>query len=198
MAYVLLGVLGFLIGYSLELRSVQKLPGAKPILGTVACGLLALSMGMAALHGGRLWLPSWLSALGGGILPAALFLLVHSLFLELPFRGTYIGPGQGPRLVTTGTYALVRHPTVLWYGLLLLSLLLLTRSQLLLMALPLWIALDILWVVLQERSSLPRAFPGYQHYRQATPMLIPNSQSMRACLGSLRPSRGGRAGQVGR
>ena len=198
MVYILLGGLGFLIGYSLELAPAQKVPGAKPLLGMAAGGLLVSSLGMASLHGGRFWLPAWLSVLGGGLLPMAFLLLVYSLFLELPFRRTYVGLGPGPRLVTTGTYALVRHPTVLWYGLLLVSVLLLTRSQLLLMALPLWLALDILWVVLQERFSLLRTFPHYQHYRQVTPMVIPNLQSLRACLASFRSSKGAGADSVGR
>ncbi|MFC1935574.1 hypothetical protein ACFLX9_02260 [Chloroflexota bacterium] len=198
MVYILLGGLGFLIGYSLELLPVQKLPGAKPLLGTAAAGLLAFSLGMVSLHGGRLWLPAWLSALGGGLLSLASLLLVYSLFLELPLRVTYIGTGPGPRLVTRGTYALVRHPTVLWYGLLLLSTLLLTRSHLLLIGLPVWLALDILWAVLQERVSLPQTFPHYQHYQQVTPMLIPNLRSLRACLVSLRSPKGSGAGLVGR
>lgn len=196
--YVLLGGLGFLIGYSLELAPVQRLPGAKPFLGAAAGGLLASSLGMVSLHGGRLSLPAWFSVLGGVLLPLASFLLVYSLFLELPFRRTYMAPGQGPRLVTTGTYALVRHPTVLWYGLLLMSLLLLTRSLTLLMALPLWLGLDILWVILQEQSSLPRTFPHYWRYKQVTPMLIPNHQSLRVCLATLRTPRGAGAETVRR
>ncbi len=188
MSYVLLGGLGFLIGYLLELALVQRLPFVKPVLGIVAGGLLVFALGMTSLHGARFWLPTWLTILGGGLFPLASFLLVYSLFLELPFRRTYVNAGRVPRLMTVGTYALVRHPTVLWYGLLLVSILLISRSLTLLAALPLWLGLDILWVVLQERFSLPRTFPNYQRYQLVTPMLIPNRESVRVCLASLRSS----------
>ena len=127
-------------------------------------------------------------ALGSGRGPAASGPRYTSL---LPLRGVASQPdipAARPRPVSCDLrhLCLVRHPTVLWYGLLLLSLLLLTRSQFLLMATPLWLALDVLWVVLQERISLPGAFPEYQEYRRVTPMLVPNTRSLRACFASFR------------
>ena len=90
-----------------------------------------------------------------------------------------------PHLVTTGTYALVRHPTVAWYALLMFSLLLAFQAKPLLLALPLWIALDVLWVALQERLGLGKVLPGYEQYRQTTPMLIPNRRSVAVFLKGL-------------
>ncbi|MBI2865897.1 MAG: hypothetical protein HYX99_00855 [Chloroflexi bacterium] len=188
MAYILLGAIGFVIGYLLELLPRERAPWARTVAGALSLGLLGFSLAMVSLQGSRFPpLPIWLWGLGGVLLPVAASLLAYSLFVELPLRSTYAG--GAPRLVTSGSYALVRHPTVLWYGLLLLSLVLISRSYLLLLALPLWLGLDILWVVLQERFSLPRAFPDYGQYRGSTPMLVPNLGSIRACLASFRGDR---------
>ncbi len=153
---------------------------------------------MASLSGERFWMPVWLTVAGGTILPLALGLLVYSMFLELPFRRTYIQSQSDPSLITTGTYALVRHPTFLWFAIVIVSLVLLTHSQALLIALPIWLALDTLWVLLQDKLSLPRAFPGYRDYQTTTPMIVPNRQSLRACLSTIRSTREVRARPLGR
>ena len=194
MAYAFLGGLGFLIGCALELAPVQRAPGAKPLLWLAVAGLILSSLAMMALHGDRFVLPTWTTGVGWGLLLLVSILMLYSMLLELPFRRTFVNPGPGPHLVTTGTYALVRHPTVLWFTLILVSLLLLSRSQSLLMALPLWVALDVMWVFVQERVSLAQAFPHYHRYQQVTPMLIPNLGSLRACLATLRIPKGGEAG----
>ena len=185
MVYVLLGCGGFVTGLALETGFVQRRPALKPVLWLVVGGLLAYSLAMASLRGERLPMPPWLSTVGWTAMPAASMLLLYSLFIELPLRQTYLR-SAGSRLVTTGTYALVRHPTVLWYGLLLASLLLASRSTLLLAALPFWLGLDILWALVQDRASLPRTYAGYGRYRSATPMLLPNYQSLKACLATLK------------
>ncbi len=186
MVFVGLGGLGFLVGYAFELTSLRAIPVIKPLLWLISIGLVVFSLGQVCLSSERFWVPGWLDGLGWGLLPVAVLLLSYSLFLEVPLLRTYLTPGPGPRLVRSGTYALVRHPSVLWFGLLLFSLLIVSRSYLLAVALPLWLFLDILWVVLQERQ-LRRAFPEYPDYQRTTPMLVPNRQSLRACLESFRP-----------
>lgn len=188
MAYVWLGALGFLPGYLFELAGLRPIPLARPILWLVAFGLLTYSLAMVSSSSEQFWLPGWLSGLGWALVPLTALLLIYSMFLEIPFRRVYLARSPGPALVRTGTYALVRHPTVLWFALLLLSLLLATRSQLLLLTLPLWTALDIGWVALQEKVSLRRAFPDYINYQRTTPMLLPKRQSIAACLRSFRPN----------
>ena len=184
---VLLGGLGFGIGYLFELASWRGITWAKPILGGLSGALLVSSLALAALTGDKLELPGWLQTMGWGILVASATLLVWSLFLELPFRATYAVPGMPPALVTTGTHSLVRHPSVLWYALLLLSILLVSGAQVVLVALPVWVLMDIWWAILQEKLYLEKVFPGYKSYQRKTPMLIPNRSSLGACLRSLRP-----------
>jgi len=177
-SYVLLGVLGFLAGYLFELASVRGHTRAKPLLAILAGGLLVYATVGVSLHPERFWLPPWLQGVGWGLLLPTSLLLACSLFVELPFRRTYLAPGPGPHLVTRGSYALVRHPSVLGYGLWLLGLLLVARTTPLLVALPLWLSLDVLWAVLQERLVLCRTFPGYPDYQRTTPMLLPNRRSL--------------------
>ncbi len=198
MVYILLGGLGFLIGYLLEATPLQRLRWAKAPLWIASGSLIVSSLVLVSLQGSRFWLPAWLPFFGGGLLPFAAFLLVYSLFIELPFHRTYVSGGPGPYVMSTGTYALVRHPTVLWYGLVLVSLVLITQSQTLLIALPIWLTLDVLWAVLQERFSLPQSFPHYDRYRKATPMLIPTLHSILTCLANFRSSTGAESVDTGR
>jgi protein-S-isoprenylcysteine O-methyltransferase Ste14 len=124
--------------------------------------------------------------LGWGLFLTSVFLLVHSLFVNLPFRKTYVTTGVGGELITTGVYALVRHPGVLWFTLVMLSLILVSRSSLLLIAAPVWILLNVLLVVIEDKFIFGKMFSGYGHYRQKTPMILPNKRSVGAFLRFLR------------
>jgi len=97
-----------------------------------------------------------------------------------------VAPGVGDRLIRTGTYALVRHPGVLWYALLLVSLIFVSKSKLLLVASPIWLAMDIVHVIIQEKFFFGKMFEDYEHYRRETPMLIPSRRSISACLRTIR------------
>jgi len=121
-------------------------------------------------------------------------LLLVSLFLEIPFRQTDAADGVGDTLVKTGTYALVRHPGVLWLALFLASLILVSRSRLLLVAAPVWLFMDVLYVWVQECSYFTKMFPGYEQYQRETPMLIPNGESIAQCIRTfgVRGREGGR------
>ena len=198
MTYVLVGAAGFLIGCATELPRIRAARGLRPILAGVAIALIGWSLVMATVSGERLWMPAWLTVAGAALLPLAFGLLLYSMFLELPFRRTYLQSDPGPHLITTGTYALVRHPTLLWFAIGMVSLLLLTHSQLLLIALPMWLMLDTLWVVLQDKLSLPRTFPAYGDYQMTTPMIVPNRKSLRACLSTIRSGSGAGTRMLGR
>jgi len=191
MAYVSLGILGFMVGYSTELAAINKLGALKPAVWVASFGLLGYAMVMVCLNTSRFILPGWLSFVGWGLLPLFSLLMLYTLVLELPFRRTFVGNASSTDLVTTGTYALIRHPTVLWYLLILASMLLATRSYVLLVAMPIWIAMDVGWVLLQEKSSLARNFPDYGTYQRCTPFLIPNRRSLTEFLRSFR-----RAGRI--
>ncbi len=189
MLYVAVGCLGFLLIHLLDIVSLKRLPGAKPFIWILGSGLLVYALVMTCLQPHKLPLPIWSTWLGWALLTISLLLLIYSLFINLPFRKTYIAIGVGDKLITTGLYALVRHPGVHWFILLMLSLILVSKSSLLLIAAPIFILLDIVLVIMQDKFFFGRMFDGYDSYRQETPMLMPNRQSINAFINSLRQAR---------
>jgi len=189
MVYIASGSLGFLVIHFFDIVSLKRTPGAKPFTWILGSSLLIYSAIMLCLGSDKLLLPSWLTWLGWVLLSTASLLLIYSLFISLPFRKTYVTTGVGDKLITTGPYALVRHPGVHWFIVLMLSLVLVSGSKLLLVASPIWILLDILLVAIQDKFFLSRMFDGYERYRRETPMLLPNKKSVNAFITSLRQAR---------
>lgn len=189
MIYIFIGILGFLIIHAFDIVSLKRIPVAKPFTWILGSGLLVYSLIMLCLRSNTLPLPIWSTWLGWGLLALSFCLLIHSLFINLPFRKTYLATGVGDRLITTGLYALVRHPGVHWFTITLLSLVLVSKSSQLLIAVPIWILLDIALVIVQDRFFFGKMFDGYDKYRQKTPMLVPNRQSTNVFINSLKQFR---------
>jgi len=188
MVYVIIGALGFLAIHLLDIVSLKRMPWVKPLTWISGTGMLAYAAAMAARHGAGLPAVPWLSWIGWAVLPVALLLLLGALFVNLPFRKTYVAAGVGDKLVTTGLYALVRHPGVHWFVLLMLSLFLISQSATMLLAALVWSAMDIALVVVQDKFIFGRMFADYAAYQSRTPMLIPNKRSISAFANGLRPS----------
>ena len=189
MTYVAIGCLGFLIIHLFDIVSLKRVTGAKPFTWILGSGLIAYALVMVGLHSDKLPLPLWSTWLGWALLAMSLSLLIYSLFINLPFRKTYIAKGVGDELITTGLYALTRHPGVIWFILFMLSLIPVSRSSLLLIAAPIFILLDIALVIVQDKFCLGKMFDGYDSYRRETPMLVPNRRSMNAFINSLKWTR---------
>ncbi len=186
MIYIATGCLGFLVIHLFDIVSLKRLPGAKPFTWILGSGLLLYGLVMVCLQANKLPLPIWSTWLGWTLLTLSLFPLIYSLFINLPFSKTYIATGVGDKLIRSGLYALVRHPGVHWFILILLSLILVSRSSLLLIAVPIFILLDIVLVIVQDKFVFVRMFDGYDSYQQETPMLVPNRQSINAFINSLK------------
>jgi len=99
----------------------------------------------------------------------------------MPYCSQYAS-SRPQKLVTSGTYALVRHPGVMWLAIIFVSLLLLFPSKILLLAALVWLGVDVLHVFIQDKFLFPKAFADYPKYRAQTPFLIPTRKSFRACL----------------
>jgi protein-S-isoprenylcysteine O-methyltransferase Ste14 len=189
MIYIAIGSLGFLVIHLFDIFCLKRIPAAKPVSWLVGGGLLIYSLIMISLAPNKLTLPAWSTGIGWGMLFIATSLLAYSLFINLPFRKTYVATGVGDKLVVTGLYSLVRHPGVHWFIITMLALILVTRSQLMLIACPVFILLDIILVVIQDKFFFGRMFPDYDRYRRETPMLLPNRKSIDAFRKGLRPAR---------
>lgn len=180
------GCLGFLLLHIFDIVSLKRVAGIKPFTWILGSGLLVYALAMVWLRSDKLMIPSWPVWIGWVLLAVSLLLLIYSLFINLPFRKTYITTGVSDRLITTGLYALVRHPGVHWFILVMFSLILVSRSSLLLIATPIFILMDIALVIFQDRFLLGKMFKEYDKYRQETPMLLPNRQSVNAFVNSLK------------
>jgi len=186
MIYIVLGGLGFLIIHLLDIVSIKRIPRVKPLTWLAGSGLVVFSITMLCLSPDKLALPFWSTWLGWVVLPISLFMLIYSLFINLPFGKTYVATGVGDKLITSGLYALVRHPGVHWFTLLLLALILVSSSSLMLIAAPIWVLLDIVLVSIQDRFFFSKMFAGYDNYRRETPMFIPSQRSINAFINSLK------------
>lgn len=184
MVYITLGICGFLIIHAFDLISLKKLPLLKPVTWALGCVLLVYAVFKLITTGGRFVLMPWLSAVGWTLLAVSVAMLVWSLFISLPFRKTYVRAGIGDKLITTGFYALVRHPGVHWFSLGMVALVIVTKSMQMLAAAPLFIVLDVILVVIQDKLVFTRMFPDYPRYQQETPMLIPSRRSLKAFISS--------------
>ena len=90
-------------------------------------------------------------------------------------------------LVTDGTYALARHPGVIWYTCWVVFTALATRSWRLLAAAPILVAGDVGHVAFQERAVLTKEFgQAYREYQRSTPFVVPTGASVRRFLDGLR------------
>ena len=119
---------------------------------------------------------------GGFVALAVLFLvlLAYTLFFAIPVEASYARPGEKRSVCTTGVYALCRHPGVLWFIGLYLSLWAAA-------GIPLWEAvlfsgLNVCLVWFEDRCVFPEKLEGYGAYQKATPFLLPTWQSIRDCI----------------
>lgn len=158
--------------------------------------VILAAMALAAIFTDRYSSSSWLTTIGWVMMPVGVTLMLYTLLLELPFGPTFLKAPQASGLIRTGSYALVRHPTVLWYFLMVVGLALATRSTTLQIAAPIWFGLDVVWIFVQEKVSLPKAFPDYPDYIETTPMLLPTKRSILACLKSFNFSSRNTPGEV--
>jgi protein-S-isoprenylcysteine O-methyltransferase Ste14 len=181
---LLAGCAGFLCLLAFDFAASRGLAALKWTCFILAVALFGYGLAGVLLAPGRLAFPAALRAAAG--LPAAafLFLLVVSTLVELPLRQV-LGGGRMV-LVDTGTYALVRHPGVLWFLLFHLSLFGVSGAPALLAAAVLWTAFNAGLAAAEELLFLPRMFgPSYRLYQRSVPFLIPTAASIRRCVRTL-------------
>jgi protein-S-isoprenylcysteine O-methyltransferase Ste14 len=190
MLYIVVGVLGFAFAFAFDWASLKRVPVIKQLAGLVAFSLLIYATIMVCHSPIKLRVPIFAQIIGGCLLAVFLCLLIYSLFIEIPFRRTYTKHGVGEKLIYTGTYALVRHPGVIWLAFVFLALALVYPSTTLFLAAVIWLFMDVIYVTVQDKYFFPKMFPNYRDYKKQTPFLIPTKQSFFACLKTLRfPAR---------
>lgn len=173
---IALGAASFCVIFWVDVLSLKGMRAVQPIVWISSTALFATGLVLCLEHPGSLSLPVPVRALGWALTIAFGLLLIYSLFVEIPLF-------QAPsKVVSRGTYALCRHPGVLWFSAMLAALFLARGSTWLLLAAPVWISLDVLYAALQERLFFVRLFgAGYRSYQREVPMFLPTSRSAREC-----------------
>lgn len=185
MGYIILGIFSFILFFLFDVFNLKGMATFKRLCGLAGLISLGYSTYKLAFLGSRITIYPFVSQISILMSLLCLFLLIYSLFLELPFQKTYGGSEFHNGLVDTGTYALCRHPGVIWFFLFFIFLFLTTGSSWLLLAGILWTGLDVIYVILQEKCFFEKVFKEYTNYKKSTPMLIPNARSIKRCLNTI-------------
>jgi len=191
MSYIVLGGLGFVLFCFYDLNSIiwtSKSVHFFFLLGLMSIGLSTISAiwsfrDIILANFGQKY--GWLA-----LAIAFMALLIHALFFALPFENTYLKDTPN-RVYTEGVYALCRHPGVLWFFGLYMSLYLLIERPLMLMIAIAFSVFNFLYIVLQDLWTFPKTFVDYDVYKQKVPFLIPNPSSIRRCLSTFKHKTGG-------
>jgi protein-S-isoprenylcysteine O-methyltransferase Ste14 len=178
--HLLLSFSGYAWGVLHDIAALRGTPYAKPVcLVMSAAGHLTGLYGLMR-HSSRWNPPLALRLLCFVLAPAGWAAMFYSVMVEIPFRKGWVERGHTPEIVTTGTYALTRHPGVFWFTIAVFASAVATRSKRLLLAAPILVAGDVAHVGFQERFILTSVFgTSYVRYQQRTPFVVPTPASLR-------------------
>ena len=186
MLYIIIGIIGFGIAFAYDWLSLRRIQVVSQVAGLAAAALIIFATIMVCRAPSKLNVPFFATIIGGCLLIVSLSLFIYSLLIEIPFHRTYVKQVAGRKLVSTGTYALVRHPGVIWLALVFIAISLIYPSGTLFLAVIIWWFLDLIYATAQDTYFFPRMFIGYEEYKKQTPFLIPTKQSFYACLKTLK------------
>ncbi len=189
---IILGCFAFLFMAFIDWAMLLGYPWLKPLLLLCACvcffigfsGVLSFNVGESS--------SGWLKILGWICIFLFGSLLIYSIFIEIPLKSTYLGSSESQDLVDTGTYALTRHPGVLWFTGFTLGLCFIRPAALTALAGGVWLLADVLLVVVEDHYFFPKTIPRYSTYKQTTPFLWPTRKSLGRFKSSFGASGGNR------
>jgi protein-S-isoprenylcysteine O-methyltransferase Ste14 len=191
MTALTIGSLGFACLFVYDINSVKW--NNKILHYSFAVGVFCVVSATALIVGrDQAALASLTASRFAGIILAALFLaaLVYTLFFALPFRSTYLCDDEPKTVCDRGVYAFCRHPGFWCFSGLYASLYLIRpNGQVAAMAL-VFICLNFLYILMQDRWTFPSTLLAYESYRLSTPFIIPNRRSLRRGLRTIKVSPG--------
>lgn len=177
MLYILIGIFGFVSLLLFDILSLKNQVFLKYFFAFFGIALIVYASISLGDYNGVIFISSFVR--GFSLLLAIIFmaLLIYSVFFEVG-GNTYQKIAE-PKLVTDGTYSLVRHPGVIWLFLLFLFLGLYNQNTYILLTAFIWTLVNTLYVIIQEKLILQKLFPNYKEYVKTTPMVIPNYYSLK-------------------
>lgn len=108
------------------------------------------------------------------------------LVFSLPFEETYCEENKLRAAYTEGVYGLCRHPGVLWFAgayLCMWGMFGGWRQGIYFLLMIFW---NYLYIIFQDLWTFPQTFFNYREYQKTTPFLMPNRDSIKKCLYSIR------------
>lgn len=183
MIYLGLGIIGFILLLLFDICSLCEKSIIKYFFGISGFGLIIISSIFLLNITSSVSFSYFSRIISLAIASFSLCLLVYSVFIEVG-KNTYQYRNKN-ELLTTGTYALSRHPGVLWFLFVYLFGAIYFQNSFLLYAGLIWTVINIIYVSIQERFIFTKLFQNYENYIQTTPMIIPSLQSIERCVTTL-------------
>ena len=180
MLFILSGAFGFLLMLGSDLFGIKKYNVAQNLLAFFGTLIIVCSSILILLEGNTYQMEIGYRLLFGAIGLMFLFFLVYSVLIEVKKNKM-----RDDQLVTSGTYALSRHPGVLWLFLYFVFGSLFFANINILIAGIVWTLVNVIYVIIQEKVIFSRIFSNYENYKEETPMLLPTISSIKKCLDTL-------------
>ncbi len=184
MIYLGLGVVGFGLLLIFDIFSLNEKSIVKYLFAITGFGLIIGSTILLLTLQSDIQFPPFFRIASFVVAIFFLALLIYSVFIEVG-KNTYQYKNES-KLVTTGTYALSRHPGVLWFLLAYMFAAVSFQNHYILVAGLIWTGINIIYVVIQERFIFTKIFKHYGKYVETTPMLLPSKNSIEKCITTLK------------
>lgn len=174
MGLIIVGIMGFVLLFGADLCSLHKKSMAGNVLAFFGVLFVFASSINIILNGETYNIPMFVRVLSGIVAVAFLILLIYSVLIEVNKKRS-----EKEKLLTTGTYALSRHPGVIWFLFYYIFGSVLFANTEILVAGIIWSITNIIYVLLQEKLVFNKLFENYDKYRKTTPMLFPTIKSIK-------------------
>jgi len=183
MIYLGLGVFGFILLLLFDICSLTEKSIIKYFFAISGFGLIIISSAFLLRLNSDITFSFSIRIFSLTIAILSLLLLIYSVFIEVG-KNTYQYKNES-KLITTGTYALSRHPGVLWFLFVYLFGAVYFQNYFILYAGLIWTGINIIYVSIQERFIFTKLFDNYGSYIETTPMFLPSSKSLERCITTL-------------
>jgi protein-S-isoprenylcysteine O-methyltransferase Ste14 len=175
----LAGFSGFLV---IDLPFVSRWLLLKGCVVAAAIGALVAAFTLATREGALLGFPSGCYWAGIAMMAVGGVLIIFSALVEIPLASAsrHRADEWWCEVYHGGTYALCRHPAILWMVIYLAGLVMASNQAGAVFLAIWWFILEMVVITVQDLYVFPSLFRGYTEYRRTTPFVIPNLSSLRS------------------
>lgn len=177
MEFIFIGIFGFIAMFLFDIFSMREQMTLKYFFGFLGVAIITVSTILILKLEEDLNFSNSVRISNFFMLIISFVLLIYSVFIEVGFKTTYSTDSK-PKLVTNGTYALTRHPGVLWMFIVFINLFFVSGNYMILFGGIIWSIANTIYVVLQEKLIFIKIFDEYPKYQKETPMVIPTFKSI--------------------